>query len=165
MAVVQYSTKEKAVEAKIGLEKSPIICGVTVIVNFVSEQRASHFVIQLQQQQQQADGPTSLHDQWLSRAEHSSASGGGLANGSRWDSLGRFPQPHTASSSSTNDRETSGDPAPTMWSNSGFLSGLTSPWSNQPQTESALFPPSSKQEPATMSSSPSLSTYLPNGLF
>ena len=180
-AVVQYSTREQAMQAKIGLDKSPVVCGVSITVDFVSKQKASNFVAkqQQQQQQQQVDGSTTqsgTQDQWSGETRPatsgSSGGGGGLANGrSHWDgmSLGQFSQSHsTTAATSSSGPPGSGEAATTPWSNSGFLPGLTSPWSSQPHTESALFPSSTstKQETAgTMSSSLSLSTYLPNGLF
>ena len=183
-AIVQYSSKEQAVLAKSGLDKSPIVCGVTVSVDFISEQKASVFITGQQQQQQHVDGgeQPAVREQWLSKSEPGQSEGpasGQLADGSHWDNMGmvgRFSQtntPPTNTTSSSMGRDRGGgegsEPPNTPWSNSGFLPGLTSPWSSTPATESGLFPSSSssssKQEPATMSSSPSLSTYLPNGLF
>ena len=165
-------------QAKSGLDKSPIVCGVTISVDFISEHKASVFMTQPQQQVDGAAQQT-LQDQWLSQTEPgppgSSSTSSGLANGSHWDSMGlvgQFSQttaPTTATTTSSHISSGGAEAGPTntLWSNSGFLSGLASPWSSTPRTESALFPSSSgsKQEPATMSSSPSLSTYLPNGLF
>lgn len=163
-------------QAKSGLDKSPIVCGVTISVDFISEHKASAFMTQPQQKVDGAAQPT-LQDQWLSQTEPGppgSTSSSGLANGSHWDSMGlvgQFSQTTAPTTATTSSHISScggeAGPTNTLWSNSGFLSGLASPWSSTPRTESALFPSSSgsKQEPATMSSSPSLSTYLPNGLF
>ena len=184
MAIVQYSTKEQAMQAKSGLDKSPVVCGVSITVDFISEQRASNFVLK-QQQAVVEDGTTQSvvsESQWLSQPEAlptpSAALGGSgstLANGSHWEGMGlvgQFSQScETPTTANCNSQNSGSKTDPTvLWSNSGFLPGLTSPWSNHPQTESALFPSSSsssssKQETAAMSSSPSLSTYLPNGLF
>lgn len=158
-------------QAKSGLDKSPIVCGVAVTVDFVSEEKAMKIISQHRQ-----TPDTLLQDRWLSSPAQSGQTPqtpSRMTNGSQWDShdLGLQTPGQTLPSSSASSANSAGhhtdtDPAPpTLWSNSGFLPGLTSPWSRQPQTESSLFPSSNnRQELAAMSSSPSFSTYLPNGL-
>lgn len=175
-AVVQYTSKEQAMQAKSGLDKSPVICGVTVVVDFVSEEKvASLFIHQQQHSHQKMSGSRSsaAHDKWLaqSSANPPPAGNSGLVNGSHWDSrnLGHSAQTQTSTGSNNDgDSDKSNAAAATLWSGNTFLPGLSSPWSSQPQPESALFPSGTragKQEPANMSNSPSLNTYLPNGLF
>lgn len=171
-AFVQYANKDQAMQAKIGLDKSPVICGVSVAVDFVPEEKVSGLVHAQQQQQSQMSGvngprhqKSSSHDNWSNPSPLSPGSGS-LHNSSHWDNLGKFPHPPANMSDEVGgDKDTT---ANALWSNSTFLHGLSSPWSTQPQPDSALFPSTTttgKQEPPGMSSSPSLSNYLPNGLF
>lgn len=156
-AIVKFSSKEQAMQAKTGLDKSPVICGVSVAVDFVSDDKVSNIVIQ---QQRTSGQGTVQHNKWPSTSQPA------LVNGSHWDSI---RQTHTNSSSSSDGGGDTTAGTTALWSGNSFLSGISSPWSNHPPaTENTLFPSStgmSKQEPPTMSSSPSLSTYLPNGLF
>lgn len=174
-AIVQYATKEQAMQAKSGLDKSPVICGVSVAVDFASDERVSDFLVEQQQQHHRQQSNSSLQqssqDKWLSSGNPPNA----VENsGPNWDNmnLGQFPQTHTTTnsiSSSSRSSETESTTTNTLWTDSTFLPGLSSPWSSQPQGELALFPTSGREagkpEPAKMSSSSSLSTYLPNGLF
>ena len=172
-AIVQYASKEQAMQAKSGLDKSPVICGVTVAVDFVSDERVSSSFIQQQQQLHQnvlGSHSSAAHNKWpaQSNAKPPPAGNSGLVNGSHWHSgnLGHSAQTQaTTGSNSDGDSDKSSAIAASLWSGNSFLPGLSSPWSSQPQPESALFPSGSKPEPATMSTSPSLTTYLPNGLF
>lgn len=165
-AVVQFSSKDQAMQAKAGLDKSPVICGVSVAVDFMSDDQVSNLIIQ---QQQRASGQGNMqHSKWPTQNNPAPQPGNsGLVNGSHWDSIG---QPRTNSNGSNSDRSVDTTIATTtLWSGNSFLSGISSPWSNRPPaTENAPFPSSTgigKHEPPTISSSPSLSTYLPNGLF
>ena len=170
-AFVQYASKEQAMQAKSGLDKSPVICGVDVAVDFVPEEKLSIILPTQQQQQSRMTGIRSPRHQQSSRDNWSNPNprppaSGGVHNGSHWDNLRQFPHPPTSTSNKGGGDK--GTTANAFWSDSTFLSGLSSPWSTQPQPESALFPSSTtpgNQEPPVMSSSPSLSNYLPNGLF
>ena len=163
-ALVQYSSKEQAMQAKTGLDKSPVICGVSVAVDFVSEDKVSNFLLQLQQHQR-AGGRSSAqksrnssHDKWITAQPGNS----GLVSSSRWDSM-KLAQPRTNTSSNSDGGSSKSAAAAALWSGNAFLPGLSSPWSSQPPP--AEFASSDKQEPPAMSNNPSLSTYLPNGLF
>lgn len=163
-AIVQFSSKDQAMQAKAGLDKSPVICGVSVAVDFMSNDKVSNLIIQQQQQRASGQG-TMQHSKWPTQNNPApQPRNSGLVNGSHWDSIGQAP----ANSNGSNSDDTT-IATTTLWSGNSFLSGISSPWSNQPPaTESAQFPSSTgigKHEPPVISSSPSLSTYLPNGLF
>lgn len=151
-------------QAKAGLDKSPVICGVSVAVDFMSDDQVSNLIIQQQQQRTSGQG----NSKWPTQNNPAPQPvNSGLVNGSHWDSIG---QAHANSNSSNSDVSVDTTIATTaLWSGNSFLSGISSPWSNHPpSTESAPFPSSTgigKHDPPTISSSPSLSTYLPNGLF
>lgn len=166
-AIVQFSSKDQAMQAKAGLDKSPVICGISVAVDFMSEDKVSNFIIQQHQKRASGQG-TMQHTKWPTQNNPTPQPvNSGLVNGSHWDSIG---QTHTNSNSSNSDGSDDTTVASTtLWSGNTFLSGISSPWSNHPPaTESTLFPSSTgmgKQEHPAISTSPSLSTYLPNGLF
>ena len=158
-AFVQYANKEHAIQAKSGLDKSPVICGVTIVVDFVSEEKVSSFFFQQSHQKQMAGSLSSVrHDKWSTANPQPAGNSGGHIGANR--NLKRHSaQTHDNPRNNTNETN-----AGVLWSGNAFLPGLTSPWGSQTQVEPALTR-ADKQDPPTVSSSPSLSTYLPNGLF
>ena len=153
------------------------------------QQQQQHQQLQQQQQQQQQQQfagsrkPTqqplnsSSHDKWFSHNKTANpnprptAMGSALVNGSHWDStdLSHAAQTHPGISSGGGSTGSGKNASSALWSGgSALLPGLSSPWNSRPPADSGLYPSSTRAnelEPPTLSSSPSLSTYLPNGLF
>lgn len=162
-AIVKYTTKEDAMQAKSGLDKSPVICDVNVCVDFATSEDVSDFYSQTQLAGSIGSGPaqSTSQEKWFGSDKTNPPGTATLMNGSRWEGvdLGRHTQTEARSSETPS----------ALWSNNAFLPGLSSPWANHCSPSSNAYPLSSagekSEEHPPMSSSPSLSTYLPNGLF
>ena len=163
-AIVKYTTKEDAMQAKSGLDKSPVICDVSVCVDFATTEDVSDFYSQTQLAGSISSGPaqTTPQEKWFSSDKTNPPGTTTLMNGSRWDrvDLGHRAQTEAGGSET---------PSAALWSNNAFLPGLSSPWANHRSPSSNAYPLGTagdkSEEHPPMSSSPSLSTYLPNGLF
>ena len=168
LALVSYSSREEAMQAKSGLDKSPVICGTSVCVDFALPEDFSNFHSQTPlpgrgHSLSAAGTAVRTQEKWPnSDKAHTPGVAPTLKNGSRWE--GDVDLPHCTPRSEA-DRDTSA----TLWSNNAFLSGLSSPWANHHTASSSSYPPSTSrdkpEENHTLSSSPPLATYLPNGLF
>ncbi len=168
-----------------GLEKNPIICGINVQPSFATEKVMATF----------SDQRTPSHHsygynmsaarmepspQWLSSDSINSPS-----TQQRVPSVGNrspYNQPpmtpsrqdhHLVKKDSTStvwNRDFSAPGGPTMsgssslWSNGGLLPGITSPWSSQSNADN-IEGGSSEDHTGIIGTSPSMSTFLPNGLF
>ncbi|XP_019849214.1 PREDICTED: trinucleotide repeat-containing gene 6B protein-like isoform X2 [Amphimedon queenslandica] len=162
--LIRYSTKEEAALAKSGLDRNPSICGVYVNPQFASEADISSF-----------------SDQRTPSSNISLSSAFGMS--SSWLPQ-RLPHPSPqpvkkpASLWGTDSRTSSSSDSSQMslWgtsdSSSTGLTSLSSPWGNSvlPPTPSQPLPTAAQREEgsshqSTVSSSPPLSTFLPNGLF
>ena len=170
--LIRYSTKEEAAMAKSGLERNPSICGVYITPYFASEADISSF------SDQRTPSNISL----------SSAIG---MSSSSWLPERLPPSFHHQQqvkkpTSLWGAEPVAGGNAPgdggqmSLWGNNTSsggtgLTGLTSPWSSSvlPPTPSQQLPyqqeesnnPGQLSSSSAISSSPPLSTFLPNGLF
>lgn len=163
-AIVKYTTKEDAMQAKSGLDKSPVICDVNVCVDFATTEDMSDFYSQTQLAGSVSSGPaqSTSQEKWFGSDKTNLPGPTTLMNGSRWDGVDLGHHARTEAGGS----ET---PSAALWSNNAFLPGLSSPWANHRSPSSNAYPLGTtgdkSEEHPPMSSSPSLSTYLPNGLF
>ena len=170
VALVSYSSREEATQAKSGLDKSPVICGINVCVDFALPEDLSNFHSQTTlpgrgHSLSAAGTAPRAQEKWSnSNKAHTSGAAPALKNGSRWE--GAVDLSHCTPRS---EIEAGRDASAALWSNNAFLSGLSSPWGNHHTASSSTYPPSTSgdkpKENHTLSSSPPLATYLPNGLF
>lgn len=146
--LIQYCNKEEAALAKNGLEKNPIICGVCVTPCFATDLDIASFLDQRTPSNPSINLSSALNltASWLPDNQASLTSQQKVSkkdSASLWGTSGdAFPGSHGKSSS--------------VWSNRGILPGINTPWNIAASTA---------QEKEELSTSPPLSTFLPNGLF
>lgn len=185
-ALVRYPSIEEAIIAKSAFDRSPRICGVGVIVEFVSEADIKLVSEGLSKVSaaDQADfsGTTSwysgsVRDQTitnLSGAEQSTDTTifneeKSQESFPKWGSITSHSNPPFVQQSTSSQTSTPGSSS--LWNDGGFLSGLTSPWHNNFNTPTpssnvdGMTPSSGMSTNPTMSGgSSTMSTFLPNGL-
>ena len=152
---MRYSSKEEAALANAGLEKNPMVCGVRVISSLASERDVASFT-ELRTPSKPTLGLTSSlevgNPSWLldSRAKQPSPTSMSMPQGGS-----RSPSLWGTAGSGTTSKPSNPLPAPETWSNTGLLQGISNPWNSEAQGD----------EMTVTSTTPPLSTFLPNGLF
>jgi RNA recognition motif-containing protein len=156
-ALIQYSTRDEVALAKVGLERNPSICGVYVQPHYATEHDIAMFT------DRRTPSNPSLA---LSSALNMSGAPGPWFN----DQSHRPHKPPAASLWGSNDdvaigntHSNNGGSSGSVWSNGGTtLPGIVSPWNvprpSQPHHQD-------RDDSNAISTSPPLSTFLPNGLF
>ena len=183
-ALIHYSTCDEAIQAKSGLDKNPTICGVNITSDFATNADIGTFFEQLTTPSEDAsvsatgrlNMPSALAEttpSWFtdslgeertlsppsSTAHTSAADEGHNSAPPKWDDP---PYPFncdTTPMASMSGATTATTGNRSLWSDGSFLPGLPTPWRNnftQGNHES--------EDPNTITGSPSLSTFLPNGL-
>lgn len=147
--LIQYSSKDEAASAKAGLEKNPSICGVYVIPSYASENDIVSFTEQRTPSNPSMSFSSALNitaTSWLNdrpKLVQKKPSGSLWGSGGGGGDAGA-PQGNSGSSS--------------VWSNGSALPGISTPW-NVPSSQQL------QEKDEAISSTPPLSTFLPNGLF
>ena len=153
-ALIRYNTKEEAMQAKIGLDKNPTICGVSVAVDFATELDIDGFFDKLSVSKNGVGDSMSntleeATPEWFTKPIGADTDDSAKEEPAQWDDPGVT---FTTSTAHTRDAGT-----PSLWSDSAFLPGLASPWHNIATNREG-------GDLSNIGGSPSLSTYLPNGL-
>ena len=189
-ALICYSSKEEAIQAKTGLDKNPSICGINVVADFAAETDLGYFyekeegnIIPPRVGMSEESTPSWFNEPIrgeMNSETLAAATEEGTAKPSKWDdpsysSLPMMLPPGVASETSTHVTANS-TPTPTsgssLWGDGSFLSGLASPWRENVnfgtigQGRGGLGQESGSSNAAAISNSggSSLSTFLPNGL-
>lgn len=166
LALVCFTTIEEAIQAKTGLDKNPFIAGILVSAQFASEanikELCQQFQVSLDAEQRERENKG-----WPG---HSTSSGGPAApsNGKQHpqnaplslanlnsSAIATTPQweGHTPGGFGHYARQNSevSTPGSSMWSDGGFLSGVSSPWfSSGPVSSTSMG--SSTSGPCSMTS-------------
>lgn len=184
-ALVFYQSKEEAMQAKLGLEKNPIICGISVQPSFATEKTISSVIAQRTPGHAPYNHHPSPHvdsaSAWLPSSESLISPSKTPLQSSRIGSLGSSnnrssfvstipvgPGRHNNQPKKdwNQDQLTApGGPTPSsssVWNSGGILPGISNAWSTQSNNNTAN---SMDPEDTVSGTSPSMSTFLPNGLF
>lgn len=185
-ALIHYNSSDEAILAKTGLDKNPTICGVDVTSDFASESDIAIFLEQLSIPKDETgvvaagglnmpsalgevaqswfsgpldrDGPT-LPSSSFPSAHSSTADEGPNKAPPKWDDpptpFSNDPSTMTGMSGATTTAMSDNS----LWSNGSFLPGLPTPWCN-----SFTHGNQEGEDHSAISGSPSMSTFLPNGL-
>ena len=181
IALIRYNSCDEAILSKTGLDKNPTICGVDVTSDFAADTDIATFFEQLKEEAGMAaagglnmpsalgevaqswysgpldrDGPT-LPPSSLPSA-HTTDEGPNKAP-LKWDDPPTpfSSNPSTMAGMSGATTTAVGDNS--LWSNGGFLPGLPTPWCNN-----FTHGNQDGEDHSAISGSPSMSTFLPNGL-
>ena len=151
--LIQYSTKDEAALAKAGLEKNPSICGVYVLPSYASETEIIAFTEQRTPSNPSVSFTSTLdvttmpwlHDQHKHVPKKPSTSLWGVS------------EVDTVASTQSNNSSNS------VWSNGSSFSGISTPWNVIGQQQNSTTS-RDRDDTNVTSTSPPLSTFLPNGL-
>ena len=194
--LVYYRSKEEALQAKLGLEKSPFVNSTNIQVSFASEKTLATFSDQHTPSHTYSHAPSGRMDSsssWLPSdpammvppspqqkmpTVGSKSSFNTAMTPSRQEHQYQQQFTRKDSTSSVWSREFSapGGPVPVMsgsssvWSSGGILPGISSPWGMQSSNTNTVSEGGGvgggvEDTSALTGTSPSMSTFLPNGLF
>ena len=170
-----YQSTEDSIRIKEYIESNSDLLGINVVVQFASKSNVDMIIEQSQAVSprswfsESSSGSSGLPPQDYSSSASPSTPFSRVIPASDWDS-----SDSNAPSSFGQQSSNATTPGSSLWSDSGFLSGLSSPWHGSltvpgvPGTSSVTSPQTNSGsegvEPAPNCSNPSISPFLPNGL-